>query len=1057
MERFTPALADTATKGADVEDKDGGRGRANTQARQAFLNRRISDYEIRGEIARGGMGVVYRARQISLDRMVAVKVLLASHFVNDTFIKRFRREAEAAASLNHPNIVAIHEVGEHEGQPYFSMELVEGCNLADLTREKPLPAREAAQLLKTIAEAVQFAHGRGLLHRDLKPSNVVVDAFNAPHITDFGLAKRVDDADLTLTGQVLGTPNYMPPEQADPKRGPTTVGSDVYSLGAILYQLLTGRAPFMAETLTQTLRLVTDNDAVSPRLLSPSVPRDLETICARCLEKDPKRRYASAQELAEELGRFLNHEPIRARPISTPARVIRWCRRKPALASALTAGALLLLVIAIGSPIAIIRINAARDREAGLRARAQSAERDQAHGRERAEAQELAARKKAYASDMKLLQHALAADDLGRAQELLNRQRPLPGEKDLRGWEWRYLWQFCQSDEAFTLGKHPSSVSSVSFSSDGALLAAGGVFPNQVAIWNVTDRRPLFRVGESNNSIAKVAFAPKQDILAFYENRERSIVLCDSRSGAETHRLPVDALVRDIAFTRDGKLFAATAKSSNNITVWDVRGGSLVTNYSAGVHIHMPGNVFAVTADGRRQAWVTAASPGFVQIRNTNDALTSAFRAANEVVTTLAFSPDGQTLITAGGWAESSIKLWNVETHQLIGFLEGHRSYVSCLKFLPDGKTLISSSADRTVRLWDFETRRLIRTLRGHSGELWTLDVSPDGQWLASGGKDGSVILWDLTSSASRPPPYRTLSARVLGWWGYSPDGRWIAAIQDKRLKLYDATTLQLAGEPALTLTSVSGFAFSPDTRLLLATDSEGNLGVWDIPAERMVTNFVAHNSAAGIAPDFLWNGRSALSLDYTGVFKEWNVATWQLLREGTVGDEVLHWGWCGTANLIAVQSREGLCHLIPVHDPDKRRRLVGDPRVRSLRLSPDGQTLAGASENGTVEIWDTATLQRRAMLGGVLLGYHSLAFSPDGDRLAAGSNGQEAIKMWDTHSYEEVATLVGEGSLFKVAAFSPDGNTIGARNLNGVLHLWSAPSWEQIESAEKPRGAVLP
>src|SRR5205814_8639041 len=283
--------------------------------------RSVGDYELLEEIARGGMGVVYRARQISLNRMVAVKVLLAGHFANKTFINRFRREAEVAASLNHPNIVPIYEVGEGDGHPYFSMGLIEGRSLAELTRDNPLPAQRAAQLVKTIAEAVQFAHEHGSLHRDLKPSNVLVDASGAPHITDFGLAKRFGvrqssgalelaneqaalapegksarglaqsktsramDDDLTLTGQVLGTPNYMPPEQADPNRGPTTIASDVYSLGAILYQLIAGRPPFMAETLAQTLRLVTETEPVLPRMLNPYVPRDLETICFKCLEK----------------------------------------------------------------------------------------------------------------------------------------------------------------------------------------------------------------------------------------------------------------------------------------------------------------------------------------------------------------------------------------------------------------------------------------------------------------------------------------------------------------------------------------------------------------------------------------------------------------------------------------------------------------------------------------------------------------------------------------------------------------------------------------------------
>jgi len=288
--------------------------------------RYLGDYELLTEIARGGMGIVYRARQASLNREVAVKVLLGGEFANEMFIKRFRREAAAAASLNHPNIVAIYEVGEHAGQPYFSMELIQGRNLAELSRDNPLPAPAAARLVGTIAAAIHFAHQRGLLHRDLKPSNVLVDDQHVPHITDFGLAKRAeDDGDLTLAGQILGSPNYMSPEQADPKRGRTTAASDVYSLGATLYHLLTGRPPFMAESVPRTLQLVAEGNPVSPRLLNPGVSRDLETICLKCLETDPGHRYDSAQELADELNCFLRHEPIRGRPIGPMSKLARWC------------------------------------------------------------------------------------------------------------------------------------------------------------------------------------------------------------------------------------------------------------------------------------------------------------------------------------------------------------------------------------------------------------------------------------------------------------------------------------------------------------------------------------------------------------------------------------------------------------------------------------------------------------------------------------------------------------------------------------------------------------
>src|SRR6266511_3154216 len=429
------------------------------------LPRAFGDYELLEETARGGMGIVYRARQINLDRIVAVKMLLFGPLSSPEFVKRFRAEASAAASLQHPNIVAIHEVGVHQGQHYFAMDHVEGQSLAKLNAECEVRnagwLRRAANYLKTIAEAIHYAHERGILHRDLKPSNVLIDANDQPRVTDFGLARRLEgDSELTVTSQVLGSPNYMPPEQAVGRRGKVSRRSDVYSIGAMMYHLLTGRPPFVGEALTDTLEQVLNTEPVSPRLLNPSLPRDLETICLKCLENEPDKRYATTQAVADELGRFLDREPIHARPIIRAERVWRWCRRKPALASFVAATSLLLLAILIGSPIFIYRIDQALNRS---------------------EAGELMARRNQYASDMNLAHQAVNAGDLFRALQLLDRHRPSFGvptsagsasksagrdpdrlkarlQTDLRGWEWRYLWKQCQGDQLFILGHHSNGV-----------------------------------------------------------------------------------------------------------------------------------------------------------------------------------------------------------------------------------------------------------------------------------------------------------------------------------------------------------------------------------------------------------------------------------------------------------------------------------------------------------------------------------------------------------------------------------------------------------------------
>jgi serine/threonine protein kinase len=290
--------------------------------------RYFGDYELLEEVARGGMGVVFKARQVSINRIVALKMILAGQLASPEDVQRFHREAEAAANLQHPNIVAIHEVGEHAGQHYFSMDYVAGTSLSAMVAENPLPAARAARYVQLAALAIHYAHQQGTIHRDLKPSNILIDEADQPHVTDFGLAKHIKgDAGLTATGQILGTPSYMPPEQASGRKGQVTPASDVYSLGAVLYELVTGRPPFRAESAIDTILQVLETDPVPPRLLNPKVPADLDTICLKCLEKDPAKRYRSAQEVADELGRFLAGEPIQARPPSLPFAVRHWFRQ----------------------------------------------------------------------------------------------------------------------------------------------------------------------------------------------------------------------------------------------------------------------------------------------------------------------------------------------------------------------------------------------------------------------------------------------------------------------------------------------------------------------------------------------------------------------------------------------------------------------------------------------------------------------------------------------------------------------------------------------------------
>jgi tRNA A-37 threonylcarbamoyl transferase component Bud32 len=310
----------------------------------------FANYEILASVGQGGMGVVYKARQRKLGRVVALKAMISAAFASETELKRFQAEAQAVAKLHHPNIVTIYEVGFENSSHFFSMEYVEGESLADRLKRGSISSQQAAVYTKQISEAMHYAHERGILHRDLKPTNILLDARDEPRITDFGLARHVDiESDLTMSGAVLGTPSYMPPEQASGKVREIGPASDVYSIGAVLYELLTGRPPFRADSVLETLKQVVELRPAAPRLLRPKTPRDLEVICLKCLRKEPGQRYGSAMELAEDIGRFLRKEPVQARPVSSLEKSVAWCRRNPVPAGAAFGISLLIMLLAVSA------------------------------------------------------------------------------------------------------------------------------------------------------------------------------------------------------------------------------------------------------------------------------------------------------------------------------------------------------------------------------------------------------------------------------------------------------------------------------------------------------------------------------------------------------------------------------------------------------------------------------------------------------------------------------------------------------------------------------------
>jgi WD40 repeat protein/serine/threonine protein kinase len=766
-------------------------------------NRAFGDYELLEKLGQGGMGAIYKARQKKLSRLVALKVV-RTDFLSEADIQRFRNEAEMVANLDHAHIVPIHEVGEHDGRLYFSMKLMEGGSLkevaarshaagvggqeAGISREA---CRRAAHWVATVARAVHHAHQRGILHRDLKPSNILLDTDGRPHVTDFGLAKRIEvGSSLTESGVLVGTPSYMAPEQAAGKRAAITTATDVYGLGAILYTLLTGRPPFQGHSLLDTLEQVQQREPDLPSKANRWVDRDLETICLKCLEKEPERRYSSAEALAEDLERILTGKPIQARPVSPGARIWRWCKRNRTIAGLTVLAGLLLAAGVVGLLVSTLLIAAEQKQTKAALDQAEGQRRLAEAQRKLAEERELDVRVHLYAAHISQARRLWEQGEREQALSLLSQHIPASGQSDVRDFEWYYLQRLCrgQAKERRSLRGHSGQVYCAVFAPDGKILATAG--------------------------------------------QDRTVWLRDPASGQPAAKLEGHTNeVNWAAFSPDGKALA-TASDDGTVRVWDAATGRMqrqllqVRDKIVGVAFAPDGKSLAVGQDDGTLRLLEFPS-GSEQV---------SIRAHPRRIEFVAFSPDGRLLATAGH--HDGVRLWQLPTLRQAVKLDYPSDWAPptgprCLAFAHSSPLLAIGSIDMTVRLLDLVSGRMLAIFRGHSARVQSVAFAPDDRTLASSGDDGTVRIWDVPSGRVR----NILTGHAGAVWtvAFAPNGKSLAtAGEDAIVRLWDpAVRLDCVALPGHQQ-GICAVAFDSKGSLLATAGEDATMRLWDYKAGRL-------------------------------------------------------------------------------------------------------------------------------------------------------------------------------------------------------------------------------
>jgi len=885
--------------------------------------------------------------------------------------------------------------------------------------------REVARVGVQVARALEYAHAQGILHRDVKPSNLLLDLQGTVWVTDFGLAKAAADADLTHTGDIVGTLRYMAPERFN---GQADARSDIYALGLTLYELLTLRPAFHATDRNRLIQQVTEGEPPRPRTLRPELPRDLETICLKCVAKEPGKRYGTAEDLARDLENWLEGLPITARPVPLWERASKWVRRKPAQAALAAVSILALVSLLAGGTWFTIHLSQALD----------------------------VARRERYASDMNLAHLSWRDQNIPRVLELLDRYRGGDAEK-FRSFESSYLASLCDPHPRTTVrSTSGSKFTYVAYSPDGQHLAAGET-DGTVRIWDPERGVPIRTFTGHAGTIAGVLYSPEGGMLATW-SADQTVRLWDAASGRERLNLPRFKALSGVSFSSDGQRLAISSLGGG-VEIRSTASGQVLPTIPGAKGL---GGSVAYSPDGRWLAIVPMIS---------GDAKVMLWDAGNELWTipiesglgsaghNVAFSPDGRFLSVLEG---KFVSVWNPETgkplrrleldrpersakeaaaisHIPTGALVGGGNYNSNdwgkLEFSRDGQRLAVESYGKVSRVWDTETWEITFTVPG--GASGGLGFHPDGRHLASA-RGNEILIWDEVTR--REQPILTGHSGIVSAVTFSPDGRRLAsASYEHSVKLWDAGTGRLERTLQGHRYNVYCVAFDPTGQWLATGSEDQDIRLWDVATGESTATFEGHTGPIyGVA--FSPDGRLLASAGGDETVRLWNAQTGEKVCElpGQVGP-VYGVAFSPDGRLLATA---GLDKTVRLWDPATgavRGVLTGHVDfVHSVAFSPDGRRLASASEDQTVRVWEIPSGRSFATLTGHTGPVYGVVFSLDGRRVIS-AGGDKLIKVWDPEIGQETLTLRNHEDSVPAVALDPKGRRLASASRDKTIRLWDA------------------